>query len=231
MLFRRSPSRAVYSGLKLQKLPNVKLRRLRLLLCIGVFLALLLIVSLFLRKLSCEMAMSDAVDAVTYAINDSVSRTMQEHDYSYDWFVTLDKDETGGITAITTNTQHINLLTAELLQDIVSSADNQELDIRIPLGNLLGSNLLLGKGPEIPVRIIMLTSSFVRFDNDLISTGINQSRHVITLKANVDIDILIPWATVSTTVESDVLIAETVIVGRVPETYVSVTEEKQNGSK
>lgn len=231
MLFRRSPSRAVYSGLKLQKLPNVKLRRLRLLLCIGVFLAFLLIVSLFLRKLSCEIAMSDAVDAVTYAINDSVSRTMRAHDYDYDWFVTLDKDETGGITAITTNTQHINLLTAELLQDIVSSADNQELDIRIPLGNLLGSNLLLGKGPEIPVRIIMLTSSFVRFDNDLISTGINQSRHVITLKANVDIDILIPWATVSTTVESDVLIAETVIVGRVPETYVSVTEEKQNGSK
>ena len=68
---------------------------------------------------------------------------------------------------------------------------------------------------------MMLTSSIVRFENDLISTGINQSRHVITLKASVDIDIMIPLSTVSTTVETDILIAETVIIGRVPETYLN----------
>jgi len=80
------------------------------------------------------------------------------------------------------------------------------------------------------VQVIMLTSSLVRFDNALSSTGINQSRHAITLKADVDIDILIPWETISTTVETDILIAETVIVGRVPNTYVHLTEE-HNGSQ
>jgi sporulation protein YunB len=107
------------------------------------------------------------------------------------------------------------------MQEIARAADSETLNISIPLGSLLGSNLLMGRGPAIPVQVKMLTSSFVRFENDLIATGINQSRHVIKLIANVDIDIMIPLSTVSTTVETDILIAETVIVGRVPETYLN----------
>ena len=227
MPFHRGPSRAVYSSLQLQKLPRKgRFRRLLFILIPVLLIATLLSSCLYLRKLSCEIAMSDAVDAVSLAINDSVAAVMAAHDYSYGDYITLEKDETGNICAITTNTTRINALASEILREIVSSADNQKLDIRIPFGNLLGSNLLLGRGPEVPVEIIMLTSSFVRFDNDLISTGINQSKHVITLRAQVDIDILIPWATVSTTVCSDILIAETVIVGRVPESFISITEDR-----
>ena len=226
---KRSPRKDVYSELNLQKLPKQR-RKLHILIISGLLVLFLLGCGLFLRKLSSEIAMSDAVDAVTLAISECVTQVMNEHDYSYDWFVNLNTDEEGNITALTTNTAHINALSAELQQKIVQTADNQKLNIRIPLGNLLGSNLLLGRGPDIPVEIIMLTSSFVRFDNDLISTGINQSKHMVTLKAAVDIDILILWETVSTTVESDIPIAETVIIGRVPETYVNVTEDN-NGRK
>ena len=224
MPLRKSPCKGVYAGLSVDRLPR-KRPRLHIFIFGAVLLLLLFSSALYLRKLSSEIAMSDAVDAVTLAINDSVAKVMEKHDYSYEDYVSLEKDNAGNITAITTNTTRINALSAEILKEIVSAADNQKLDIRIPLGNLLGSNLLLGRGPEIPVEILMLTSSFVRFDNDLISTGINQSKHVITLRAEVDVDILIPWATVSAAVDSDIMIAETVIVGRVPETYVSVTED------
>ena len=185
---------------------------------------------LYLRALSRDIAISDAKDAVALAVNGCVSRMMEENRYGYDYFVTLEKDAAGGIAAITTNTAHINALSSRIMQEIARAADSEELNIRIPLGSLLGSNLLMGRGPAIPVQVKMLTSSFVRFDNDLISTGINQSRHVITLKAAVDIDIMIPLSTVSTTVETDVLIAETVILGAVPKTYVNFTEDP-NGSK
>ena len=225
MTVKRSPSREVYSELGLQKLPMRRPVRWIVLTIAVCVMALIIGISLFLRKLSSEFAMSDAVDAGTLAVNDSIAETLREHDYTYEYFVTLEKDSAGSITAVTTNTKNINLLSAELLQKIVKSADNQNLDIRIPLGNLLGSNLLLGKGPDIPVEIIMLTSSFVSFDNQLFSTGINQTKHVITMKVDVDVDILVPWDTITTTVESDILIAETVIVGRVPETFVSVTED------
>jgi len=211
----------VYSSLHLPTLRNTRRRRICALLAAGSVLAIACGTSLFLRKLSSEIAMSDAVDAVTLAVNDSVEKVMSGSAYRYEDFVKLEKDQNGNITAITTNTTLINLLSTEILQEMVNRADGSLLDIRVPLGNLFGTNLLLGKGPDIPVEIIMLTSSFIRFDNDLIATGINQSRHQIILKAAVDVDILIPWATMSTRVETDIPIADTVIIGRVPETYIN----------
>ena len=221
MPLRRSISRAVYSGLSLQKLPR---RRRFLALAPVMILLLLAAAGLYLRAMSREIAISDARDAVTLAVNGCVDRMMRENSFGYDYFVTLEKNADGSITAITANTAHINALSSRIMQEIANAADSESLNISIPLGSLLGSNLLMGRGPRIPVRVKMLTSSFVRFDNDLISTGINQSRHVITLIANVDIDIMIPLETVSTSVETEILIAETVIVGRVPDTYVNYTE-------
>lgn len=223
MPFRRGVSRSVYSELSLQRAPRRIARRWTLALPV-LLLAALLALGFYLRALVRSMAISDARDAVTLAVNGCVNRIMRENGYGYDDFVTLEKDSAGNITAITTDTTQINALSSQLMAEIAAAADSETLNIRIPVGSLLGSNLLMGRGPEIPVEVLMLTSSFVRFENQLISTGINQSRHVITLKADVDIDILIPWATIPTTVETDVMIAETVIVGRVPETYVSIPE-------
>ena len=225
---RRSPTFAVYSDLNLQKVPRKNRKKLILLIFLFLILSFLFLCNLYFRRLSGDIALSDARDAVTLAINDAVNRVMTEHDYDYDYFVTLQKDANGAIAAITTNTAHINAVSTEILAEIVNSANSGALDIRIPLGTLLGSNLLLGRGPDVPVEISMLTSSFVSFENSLLSTGINQSRHSLVLKADVDIDIIVPWATMSTTVETDVLIAETVIVGRVPDTYVTL--EDTNGS-
>jgi len=227
---KRSPGRRALAGLALKRSPRTKRQKRRLLLGLAALVGLICGVALYLRSLSSSIALSDASDAVNLAVNDCVGRVMRREAYSDASFVTLEKDGAGNITAITTDTAKINLLSSELLSEITRAADNQLLNIRIPLGSLLGSNLLLGRGPEIPVKIMMLTSSFVRFDHELVSTGINQSRHRITLKTAVDVDILIPWATVSTTVETDVLISDTIIVGRIPETYVSVTEDT-NGSK
>lgn len=229
---RRSPTYAVYSGLNVQKVPRKGRKKLIVIILLVLLLLFVFLCNLYFRRLSGDMALSDARDLVTLAINDAVNRIMTEHDYDYDYFVTLQKDTDGAIAAITTNTAHINAVSTEILAEIVNSANNGELDIRIPLGTLLGSNLLLGRGPDVPVEISMLTSSFVSFENSLVSTGINQSRHTLILKADVDIDIIVPWATMSTTVETDVLIAETIIVGRVPDTYVTLEDTNgRTGSK
>jgi len=69
------------------------------------------------------------------------------------------------------------------------------------------------------VQIIVLTSSRVEFNNSVVTAGINQTKHQINLEVIVDIDVLIPWDTVSTQVVTEVLIADTVIVGQVPDTF------------
>ena len=224
---RRSPRYTVYSGLDLQKVPRKRKKKQTFLILFTIFSIFIFFCNLYFRRLSAEMALSDARDIVTLAINDCVNRIMSEQEYDYDYFVALEKGAGGEIVAVTTNTSHVNAVSTQILGEIVKAANNGALDIRIPLGTLLGSNLLLGKGPDIPVEINMLTSSYVRFDNTFISTGINQSRHTLIVKADVDVDIVIPWKTLSTTVETDVLIAETVILGRVPDTYLNL--EDSNG--
>lgn len=116
----------------------------------------------------------------------------------------------------------INAFASQVLDDVVHAADSGELDVGIPLGNLLGFNLSVGKGPRVPVKIVMLTSSHADFKNELVSSGINQTKHQMILEIVVDIDILVPWETLSTQVVSRTLIAETVIVGGVPDTFVNV---------
>ena len=194
-------------------------------------LVILLVISLlifalkslaYLRRLTGEMAMSDAIDMVTLAVNETVNRIMAEGDYGYDYFVTIEKDYEGNVAAISANMSRINAVSARVLSEVVEAAENGVLDIKVPLGNLLGSNILMGKGPEILIEVITLTSSFIDIENELVSTGINQAKHKIILKIDVDVDILVPWDVLTTRVESSVLIAETVIVGEVPQTYVDV---------
>lgn len=227
MPFDRAPTREVYAGLNL---PRARRRRDRgkaaLLLVLVFALALLLYLSLYLRSLSGSTALSDAQDLVTIAVNETISRVLAEQGFTYDDFVALEKDAEGNITAITTDTVRVNALSTEIIAGIARAAKNGQLDVGIPLGDLLGAGVLQGRGPVIPVRVGMMTSSFVRFENDLTSTGINQSRHTLKLVANVDIDLLIPWGSMHTTVETEIPVAETVIVGRVPSTYVNVAEPK-----
>ena len=74
----------------------------------------------------------------------------------------------------------------------------------------------------MPVKIIMLTSSRVELGDSVITAGINQTKHQISLNVIVDVDILIPWGTESTQVVTEVMIADTLVVGKVPDTYLNV---------
>lgn len=177
---------------------------------------------LFLRRISTEIAISDAIDAVTLDVNSAINYRMTTEDMSYDRFVTLDKNDTGLVTAIKTNMSEINALSSNMLTDIVGKGDMRILELEIPIGNLLGSSLLLSKGPEIPLEIVMLTSSRIDFRNDITSAGINQTKHRIIFEVTVEIDIILPWEISTSQVVTEVIVAETVIVGTVPETYVNL---------
>lgn len=200
-------------------------RRQKLVVITTVVLAILVAVTIksisYFRELSRQMVLSDATDLMTLCINDTISRKFAEEDYSYDYFVDIDYGEDGTVTAVRANMSRINALSSELLSDIVHAADGGQLSLSIPVGNVLGSSLLLGKGPEIPVDITMLTSSHVDFKNELSDAGINQTKHQIKLDVVIDIDVIMPWQTVSTQVVSEILIAETVILGDVPQTYLN----------
>ena len=185
-------------------------------------LAMCVAVSWFLGKLSTQIAVSDATDIVTKAVNDSINEVIGQGRYGFDYFVNLDKDSDGSVTAITSNMAHINTLSTDILNSVIESTDNGVINVGIPFGNLTGLNLLLNKGPDVNVQIIMLTSSRVDFRNEVVSCGINQAKYQLVLEVTIDIDVLIPWGTESATTVTEVIVADTVIVGKVPNTYLNM---------
>ena len=201
-------------------------RRRRLPVALLFFLAMFCLffaaVAIFLKDLSAQIAVSDASDIVTVQINNAISDIMAEQDYSGDYFVSFEKDAAGDVTAISSNMARINALSAKILHRVVGATENRTIEIGIPAGNLTGISLLMGRGPNIPVQIIVLTSSRVEFNNSIVTAGINQTKHQINLEVIVDLDILVPWGTESSQVLTEILIADTIVVGQVPDTYLNV---------
>lgn len=196
--------------------------RLPLFFFAAALLAALLVGTYQLKSLSTQIAVSDAADMVTATVNKVVCDLIDPDAYDLEYFVRFERDGNGNVTAISGNMAHINELSSEILNMVIESTDTDPMIVKIPLGSLLGSNLLMGKGPDVSVEISMLTSSRVDFKSKVEACGINQTNYRLYLEVVIDVDVLIPWGTESATVLTEVLVADTVIVGKVPETYFNV---------
>ncbi len=158
----------------------------------------------------------------TAAVNNAVVSELQKLSVDYDELVNVLRDEAGNITAIETNAVEINRLKAILTEAVnarLSAIPDQ--NVSIPLGTLTGLELLSGRGPL--VRLRMLPSSFVEsaLVNHFETAGINQTQHQIMIEFTVTMTaILSPYAT-TVDVVTNVCIAETIIIGTVPNTYAT----------
>ena len=168
-----------------------------------------------------EIAIADATDLIRDSANDAIVKIMATGDYDYSQLVTLEKGANGEVTALVTNMKKINVLQTEVASRVLDNVEMKEenIVISIPIGSLTDIAMLSGRGPSIDVRLLTITSVDTSFSNVFTSAGINQTRHQILMNVDVDIGIILPTGTTSETVTIEVVVAETVIVGDVPETY------------
>lgn len=193
-------------------------------------LAFLLVVSilaaasLFLRSLSTELAVSMAQDAVSGVVGGIVKEKMSTAGAQYGSLIVLEKNAAGEITAVTTDVAALNALAGDIVHEVANATTDHDIDVSIPLGSLTGSALLLSRGPHIKVRVQVLSSTFSGFNTDIVSIGINQTRHQITLQLREELTLLMPWRAIDTEVITDIPVAETIIVGQVPQSYLNMGE-------
>lgn len=159
----------------------------------------------------------------TRAINDAIYNELAMDSLPYDTLVTLSQNSAGEVTALQTDMVTINRLRGRATNAVLESLSTMEDQIiRVPLGTLSGVQLLSGRGPVVELKVIpsgyLQTSLENRFD----SAGINQTRHQILLIFDMSVTALIPGYTVTTQVSTSFCLAETVIVGAVPEAFTSV---------
>lgn len=153
---------------------------------------------------------------VVAAVHDAVDKGI----IHYDELVSLEKDEIGRVTALRSNMGAVNRLQSAVADDILQRlGEISTSELTIPLGTLTGSPLLAGRGPSIRVRMQAVGSVSAGFRNEFTDAGINQTKHQILLRVDVHMAILLPGFTTSTLVSNEIAVAETVIVGGVPESY------------
>ena len=200
-----------------------KIRRiLHLLLAIlvAVCLGFLMLRSRY-RDVIRDLAETQVKNTTSDLTNDAIAKQIAEGIIQYDRIVYFEKDLDGRITALKTNMSEVNRLKTDILNlinDEILALDTS--DIGIPLGSLFLPELFSGKGPAIPVRILSIRNSDATFVSKFSQAGINQTLHQLTMVVSVDVAILVLGQTSSFTVNSEVVVAETVIVGEVPSTFL-----------
>lgn len=168
-----------------------------------------------------DLAHIQIMNATSDLINDSIDELIETEDIHYDRIVYFEKDLEGRITALKTNMSEVNRLktdTLDVINDEILALDSS--DLGIPLGSLFLPEFLSGRGPVIPVQIISIRNSDAGFSSSFSQAGINQTLHKLTMSVGVDVAVLVLGETNTFTVTSEVVVAETIIVGDVPNTFL-----------
>ena len=207
--------------------------RLILMILVLVFLAFLMLRSRYrgvIRDLAETQVKNTTSDLTNDAIAKQIAAGIIQYDrivyfekgiIQYDRIVYFEKDLDGRITALKTNMSEVNRLKTDILNlinDEILALDTS--DIGIPLGSLFLPELFSGKGPSIPVHILSIRNSDAAFSSRFSQAGINQTLHQLIMIVSVDVAVLVLGQTSSFSVTSEVVVAETVIVGDVPSTFL-----------
>jgi len=179
-----------------------------------------------LRPLAIRLALGEATDTITVTVNEIVREKLSDGSLDYSNLVTLEKDDSGRISALVTNMANINLLQSYVTRAVVERFLTAErTTVSVPLGNIIGGAVFSGKGPSIDVTILSISNVTANFSNEFTSAGINQTRHQILLDVDVTLSILLAGYQETDVVRTRISVAETVIVGSVPETYAAIAGE------
>lgn len=176
-----------------------------------------------LRPQLVAIARAKLRNQLTQISNEAVTDTLAQQALRYSDIVLVQPGPSGGIATLTTETVRLNQLRTAVMERIVSQVESLDgHSLGVPLGALTGMDLLSGSGPALPVRVLSVASAEGNYRNDFISAGINQTLHRVMLDITVTAEIWMPGGVVETVVSTPVCVAETVIIGQVPQTYLEV---------
>lgn len=201
-------------------------KRVKVYIMIGIVVIFLILILSFienrLRNGMEKISEYRVKSIVTRAVGSAVNENFPEN-IGYNDIVTISKAENGTITSIQTDVAKLNRIFAKVsisVQDKLSDLEKEK--ISMPLGAILGDQIFATEGPNINIGIIPYGSVETDFKSEFNSAGINQTRHRIYILVRTEVGVGIPFIEKKTVVITSLPVAETVIVGEVPENYINV---------
>ena len=182
--------------------------RVAALLCAG--LILFLVLNSHLQPLIASYGLTQAKLVGTQAVNDAVTAVLEREGVRYTDLMRVEKDSQGSIVSVEADTVKINALKASVTTEILTQLKKHQ------------NMTVTGRGPRIPVKISLSGAAATQMSSYFESAGINQTSHRLVMDITVTLYAAIPGNDATTTLETSFIIAETVLVGKVPDTFLDV---------
>ncbi|MBP3655937.1 MAG: sporulation protein YunB [Clostridia bacterium] len=192
--------------------------------------ALFLLADRNVKPLVFSLAEARSAAMASAALNGAIADALGDG-MGYQDLMHVRMDAQGQVALLSANTAGMNSLAARAGAAALARLESMSSEeVGVPLGALLGVSLLAGTGPKIPVSIVPVGSIMTDFETEFEASGINQTRHKVFLELTASIRIVIPTGAKTTQVTANMLVAESIIVGGVPEGFVGyeLTDEEMN---
>ena len=167
-----------------------------------------------------EVAVAQSENIASSIIENAIVEVLYKNGITYSTLVEIEKDKQDRVTTVKADTIKMNMLKSEIGSEISNKIlDTVSREISIPLGTILGVSALSGKGPKIKTTVTLASNVTSTINNTFTSAGINQTLHEIYVNVNATIYVVMPKNSATAEVNSNYCIAQTVIIGTVPETF------------
>lgn len=198
-------------------------KKAKILIIVGAVLAAVIVAVVFFQKnvtkILYRLSEASVQSMTVISVNEAVSETLERIDY--DSLVTVTHGSDGAVTGISANAQNVNLLartTATLSMANLSARSKN--GIKVPVGAFTGIEFLAGFGPKVTFKIISVSRVSCEFESAFSSAGVNQTRHSVYMDVEATVTVVMPSGSKEISSVTEVLVAESVIVGEVPDVFL-----------
>ena len=185
-----------------------------------ILISLIYIFNVYLKPRIISVSKRFAENEISMIVDEEIKELMLNEFLSYDKITLIQRDADGRINSVSINSVLINNFANDLDIKIGNRVDTTDaIENSVYLSSLIGSDFLCGFGPKIPIRFQPISVTNADITHSFEEAGINQTIHSVILTVSIDVEILMPFSHSTITVNSQMPIAQTLIVGTVPDTY------------
>lgn len=202
-----------------------KLKRRIIIILVTFFFLIILFIASFNQLLPIVNSRAEQYSRThaTSVINTAVKQVLEEKGLEYSDLVSINADGEGSVLSLSTNMVNVNRLKSDVsLKVIELLSDDSRRFLKIPIGNLTGMYLLSGRGFKLSIRLIPTDSVVTAVESAFSEVGINQSWHRLSMKVTVRLGVIILGHHNTVEITDSIVVADTVIVGRVPDAYTKI---------
>ena len=201
--------------------PRSRLRRLPFFL-LALALALFLIFNFQLYPVAAALAGSAVQNEAEALLSTAFLAEMAQSELAYTDLITLRYRNDGTLSTLSCDMPRLNTLRNRLMLALLSAFRENVVSISLPLGTVVGGDILSGRGPALEVRVLLARGASARIESEFTEVGINQSLHRVLFTVDISVTVMLPSRPLTVRVCESYPIAETVILGEVPDAYTEI---------